>query len=377
MVLADEIGRTIISLKTPIPQEPILPTSSVHYITLDPGIQEVNVVVENYGCLPNGSNGSEIIFDFLLHQLFRSDDNDDYKLCRVINGNDDVKQHNCCSIASGGNLTSCDEYLSVLLEYANIYILAMLIIMCYVGLPLIMQHLQSIPKETEHYSITDSPMALSRIFYAAFLEGSNNPETPFRRRLTFSLTVVVIISISTFSLPWIIASLVCTLSFIPFDRLGLNIGATKNIKLYLLILTLPLNVKYWWKCFKRLTNQEQAEQSTSVPRQGIPNREPSHEEDTESSCTETCGKTTTQFFKALVLVIAYMVCLIPMCILSTLYPLIALYHFRLKEVPRRGARYRGVLYAISNLYVVSLLFSFLSLLRFLKFISLFDDWSIS
>ena len=191
---ADGIGRTIISLKTLLSQDLILPISSFHFITLNPGIKKVNAVVENYGCLPTGSNRSEIIFDFLLHQLFRSECNDDYKLSRVINGNDDVKQHKCCSIASGGNLMSCDEYLSVLLEYADNYILAMVIIMIYVGYPLIQQRLLSIPKETEHYSITDSPMAHSRIFYAVFLEGSNNSVTPYYRRSAFSfLTVVVIL----------------------------------------------------------------------------------------------------------------------------------------------------------------------------------------
>ena len=212
---AAEIGRTIISLKTSHSQGsqgPILlpsyslPISSFHYITLNPGIKEVDVVVENYGCLPTGSKGSEVIFDFLLHQFFRSDDIDDYKLCRVINGNDDVKKHSCCRVASGGNLTICDEYLSVLPEYAKYYIFIMVYIVMYVGYPLIQQHLQSIPKETEDYSITDSPMALSRIFYAVFLKGSNNPVTPYYRRLTFSLTVVVVISISTFSLRWIIVS---------------------------------------------------------------------------------------------------------------------------------------------------------------------------
>ena len=261
---ADEIGRTIISLKTSLSQGSILllsyylPISSFHYITLNPGIKEVNIVVENYGCLPNGSKGSEIIFDFLLHQLFRSDDIDDYKLCRVINENDGVKKHNCCRIASGGNLKICDEYLSVLPEYAKYYIFTMAIIMTYVGYPLIQQHLQSIPKETEHYSITHSPMALSRIFYAVFLEGSNNPVTPYYRRLTFSLTVVVIISISTFSWPLIIASSIWVLLFTAYDIFWLNRGNIENIERYLIKLTLPFNFKKWWKRFKRLTNRQQS-----------------------------------------------------------------------------------------------------------------------
>ena len=357
---ADEIGRTIISLslKTSHSQVFDLPISPFYFVTLNPGIKDVNVVVENYGCLPNGSNGSEVIFDFLLLQLFRSDDIDDYKLCRVINGNDDIKQHNCCSVASGGNLTICDEYFSILLEYAKYYIFAMVFIMCYVGFPLILQHLQSIPKETEHYSITDSPMALSRIFYSVFLEGSNNPVTPYYRRLTFSLAVVVIIYIGTSSLRWIIVSLTWALFFTAYDIFRLNRRATKNIKMYLLIFTLPLNIKHWWKCFKRLTNQEQTEQSTSVPRQGIPNREPSHEKHTESSCIEMCGKITTQFFKALVFVIAYIVCFTPMCIFSIAYQLTALHNFSLREVIRLGARYNMcVLHSISQLYGAALLFS--------------------
>ena len=369
----DEIGRTIISLKTSLPQDSILPISSFHHITLNPGIHEVNVVVVDYGCLPNGSKGSEIIFDFLLHQLFRSEYNDDYKLCRVINGNDDVKQHNCCSVANGENLTICDEYLSVLPEYANYYILAIVAIMLYVGFPLIQHYLSSIPNETEHYSITDSPMGLSRIFHSVFLEGSNNPVTPNYRRLTFSLTVVMITSIGTSSLPWIIVSLTWSFFFTVFDIFRLNRGATKNLKIYLLILTLPSNIKHWWKCFKRLTNQEQAEQSTSVPRQGIPNREPSHEEDTESSCTEICGKITTQFFKALVFVIAYMVCFTPLCIFSTACPLMTIYHFNLKEVIRLSARYdMCVLWMISLLYGAVLFFSWIIIILVLHcFLSLF------
>ena len=301
---AEEIGRTIISLKTSYSQ-----VSPFHFVTLNPGIKKVNVVVENYGCLPNGSNGSEIIFDFLLHQLFRSDDNDDYKLCRVINGNDDVKQHNCCRIASGGNLTICDEYLSVLLEYAKYYIFAMVSIMTYVGFPLIMQHLQSIPKETEHYSITDSPMALSRIFYAVFLERSNNPVTPYYRRLTFSLIVTVeTISITGFSLPWIIVSLTWALFFTAYDVFGLNGGATKNIDIYLIILTLPFNVKHWWKFLKLPTKEEPSVLQEEDPQVTTSEQTP------ESSGTKICCSITTKVFKTLFFVIAYIVAFIPICV---------------------------------------------------------------
>ena len=311
---ADEIGRTIISLKASLPKFYATP---FFYITLNPGIKKVNVVVKNYGCLPNGSNGSEIIFDFLLHQFFRSDDIDDYKLCRVINGNDDVKHYNCCRVASGGNLTICEKYLSVLLEYVNSYIFTMVFIMLYVGYPLILKHLQSIPKETEHYSITDSPMALSRIFYAVFLEGSNNPVTPYYRRLTFSLAVVVIIFI-TYSLTWIIVSLTWALLFTACDVFWLNEGATIKIEKYLIIFTLSFNVKYWWKLFKRLTNNKPSQHSTNVL-QGLPNCQQSHEvtiaqQRPGSSRTKICCSIATQLFTALFFVITYTLCVIPMCL---------------------------------------------------------------
>ena len=252
---ADEIGRTIISLKASPPSSYYLrdfSISSFHYITLNAGVKEVNVVVENHGCLPNGSNGSEIIFDFLLHKIFRSDDTHDYKLCRVINGSDDTKQYNCCRIARGGNLTICAEYLSLLLEYVDNYIDIMAFIMLYVGFPLITQYLRSIPKETQYYSITDSPMAFSRVFYTAFLEGSNNPEIPYCRRLIFSSTVVAIIYIGTASLGWLIFSLIWALFFIAYDFFELNTDTAKYIKTYLTILTLAFNIKYWWEYFEGL-----------------------------------------------------------------------------------------------------------------------------
>ena len=373
---ADEIGRTIISLKASLPT--FYAKSSFFHITLNPGIKEVNVVVENYGCLPNGSNGSEIIFDFLLHQFFRSDDIDDHKLCRVINGNDDVKRYNCCRVTSGGNLTICDEYLTVLLEYTKYYIFTMVFIMMYVGYPLIQQHLQSIPKETEHYSITDSPMALSRIFYAVFLEGSNNPVTPYYRRLTFSLTVVFIAYICTFSLTCTIVSLTWALLFTAYDLFGLNRGAAKNIEKFLIILTLPFNVKYWWKLFKRLTNKEPPEHSANLL-QGLPNRQQSHEvtipqQKPESSCTKICCSITTQIFTALFFVITYTVCAIPMCFfIVVLSPRLIPRSFHKKEriVPRNccvsyGIRFLRVLHVVIAFTIIIFFFgSVLNLLLYL------------
>ena len=279
---ANEIGRTIISLKARTTTFGYITLSSLHFIILNPGIKKVNVVVseENYGCLPTGSNGSELVFDFLLHQLSRSDDTFDYKLCRAFSKEYDLKQYNCCRVASGGKLAICGEYSSPLLDYATIYISAITIIFIYVGLPLIWYYVQSIPKEKQYYEITDSPMALSTIFYSAFMEGSKTTLKSHYRRLAFSFTAVVVVYIS-FSVSWglIIGSLMWALIFTAYDFLGISgddndgreMKDISNYEIYLVVLTLPFNIKYWWNTFKlmlpeRLT-QSSAEMSTSCEKQ--------------------------------------------------------------------------------------------------------------
>ena len=169
---ANEIGRTIISLKARTAGWSF--PSSLPFITLTPGVQQVNVVVSelNYGSLPKGSNGLDLVFDFLLHRVSRSDETQDYKLCRPFDKENDVKQlYNCCRVASGGNVIICAEYSSVILEYVEYYILVMVILMVYVGTPLMYtwQYSKSVQMKTNYYEIADSPMALSTIFYSIFV----------------------------------------------------------------------------------------------------------------------------------------------------------------------------------------------------------------
>ena len=252
---ADEIGRTIISLKAQ--RSGLVTISSWYFITLTPGIEHMNVVVfeENYGCLPKGINGSKLVFDFLLHQVSGSGDTKDYKLCRAVRKENVLfnQMYSCCRVASRGKLSICAEYSSVILEYGGEYVFFVTLLMMYVVFPLISQYLRSLPMQTKYYEITDSPMALSTLLYTAFLEGSKNPVISLSRRLAFSLLVAVIICFSYTGRGWIIASAVWCFFFTIYDFLGISTKATNDTddyihyKTFLVILTLPFNVKYWLK----------------------------------------------------------------------------------------------------------------------------------
>jgi hypothetical protein len=120
---ANEIGRTISSL---IAQTS--PAQPWYFNTLSTGIEKVNIVVleERYGCLStrDNVNGTDLVFDFLLHQLSKIEDDHNYKLCHK----EDSKIYKCCSVIGFGNLKLCTDYSSIALEYANEYIIAMTII---------------------------------------------------------------------------------------------------------------------------------------------------------------------------------------------------------------------------------------------------------
>ena len=255
---ADEIGRTIISLKAQ--RSGLFSISSIsswHFITLNPGIEQMNVIVfeANNGCLPKGINGSELVFDFLLRQVSDTGDTQDYKLCRPVSQENELlnQLYSCCKVARGEKLSICAEYSSIVLEYGGWYVSVVAALMMYVGMPLVYNYLRSLPMQANYYEITDSPMALSTLLYTAFLEGSKNPVISLSRRLAFSLLVAVIICFSYSGWGWIIASSVWCLIFTIDDFLGISTGATDNTKdyldyeTYLMSLTLPFNIKFWLK----------------------------------------------------------------------------------------------------------------------------------
>lgn len=288
---ASEIGRTIIALKGQASDifSKAIPISFFHFITLQHGIKKVNVVIfeENYECLQRRSNRSEFVFDFLLHQLSDSTDNHDYTLCRA-NSNNALKQYDCCRTTSGEEQTICAKYSSLILEYTGYYTTAMVLFIVCVVLPFIRQFLQSMPNKREHYTMTESPMAIERIIFTLFMEGSDNPVVSLYRRLAFSFVVVVILTISFSEWQWIVASWIWAIIFSVYDLFGVNENFTRDTqrdnglylvntyKTYLIILTSPFNIKFWWNTFQSKfcvclsTNQAQTQQSTNLnPRQLI------------------------------------------------------------------------------------------------------------
>ena len=316
---ANEIGRTIISLK----RTTILfsESSTIPFITLNRGIKEVKIVISdgNSTCLVNDGNESELlVFDFLLHQLSHSDDVHDYKLCRINNSELGLQQYNCCRVSTGGNLTVCAEYSSLLLWTATVYTIMMVFFMLHIGLPLIVHYLRQIPKETKYYFITDSPMAVSRIFYVAFLEGSNDESVkPYYRRLTLSLTVVLIFSISypifkNYCLPFLL--FLWAILFTVFDVLDLNKGVdepkeTENISMYdkyLTILTLPFNISFWWKKLRN-KGQEKGQVESQDERGG--QRERQGEE--QKQCEKT-KKLVKNFFGCFFFGVKYILLVLPL-----------------------------------------------------------------
>ncbi|XP_028401015.1 uncharacterized protein LOC114524097 [Dendronephthya gigantea] len=254
---ASEIGRTIISLiARPFIKILGVPPSSLNFITLRRGIEKVNVAVfeEIEGCLPTGSDGSELVFDFLLHQLSHSDDTHDYKLCRPHADEDGLKQYNCCRITSG-ELSVCGDvdYISDTIDEAGKCITIITCVIVFFGLPLIIQYLRVMNArdkrtgEKKKYEISDSPLALKTILYTLFIEGHGEVKS-FARRFFFLLTAALLHIISTSSVA--IQAISGSLVFLaPWDIFSIGKDVEDDeYDDYILTITSPFNVNLWSKC---------------------------------------------------------------------------------------------------------------------------------
>lgn len=127
-----------------------------------------------------------------------------------------------------------------------------------IALPLVLSYMRSSMNETEHYKISDSPMALSSIFRAVLID-EKGPVRSAHRRFAFSLTVTSILYLSEFDSPWCVISLVWIIPFTAFNtfvtdwqsswqsELSTTLFGTNGMTtVYTIILTLPFNLKHWW-----------------------------------------------------------------------------------------------------------------------------------
>ncbi|CAB4033205.1 Hypothetical predicted protein [Paramuricea clavata] len=302
MQWANEIGRTLYSLifETRNLQSLIrfLPN-----VTLTAGVRDVNIVVseENERCLLSGNNTLDnAIFDFLLRRLYLvSDDDTDYQLCRT-----DNLTLNCCAIVGDKNIPICSYYSSIVTNFYIVITVATVLFFPYLALPLMLDYLSRFKKESEHYTISDSPMAISSIFHTIFIEG-HGPAKSFGRKLLFLIFVLVIrlpvwnVDVTEFStIFWYIFLGLWTLLFMISDLYSFNDDLFQHAHFVLNdsslfskdifrnsfeIITLPFNLKLWWRkvskewprFYNNLKLDLKRESTEMTERTGLPNRESS------------------------------------------------------------------------------------------------------
>ncbi|XP_028419206.1 uncharacterized protein LOC114544571 isoform X1 [Dendronephthya gigantea] len=263
---ANKIGRTLISLITAAENniissfKPIF-FSSFYTSTLDVGLETLDIVVAEMteGCLSlSGKNVSDLLFSFLLHQLYPHDRVYDYhydyelcvwnketyfNCCRLLD-----QAINCSDFSSKISLTSFDAFL--------LFALFFVFIMMY--FPVIIGYLRCFPKERTTYKVSDSPMSLSSIIHMIFIDG-HGPVKSFGRKLVV-LTFILLTTWLNYS-NWgffILVNILCLLSFLYFDVYQLNkeVGESQTHALNpgmksllagssIRIIALPFNLKFW------------------------------------------------------------------------------------------------------------------------------------
>ena len=260
---ANKMGRTLISLIAQAENMPAMILSS-YTSTLTVGVDNVDIVVSEMtkGCLLfPGGNASNIVFNFLLHQLYLHDNGDysDYQLCSINTGSDDTK-YNCCSLLGRERIPICSDYSSILKESSNNLFVVAVLLFVFFALPLIVEHLSYSQNERIQYKISDSPMSLSSIFHKIFIEG-HGPVKSLGRRLV--VTVIVLVTAlpdwKLYFLSFYIILCGWALLFPFFDVHNFNeeahdsrVAAANQLSFFafngnpIKIIALPFNLKFLW-----------------------------------------------------------------------------------------------------------------------------------
>ncbi len=199
---ASEIGRTIISLVRRA--KDTIFTSPFFTLLLEVGTEEVDVEVTETtdGCLPPGDEGSDQIFDLLLHQLSHSEDKHVFKLCRA--HDDESTQYatyNCCRIVGDRNLPICADYSSVVVTFAFPTVIVVFFISFFMVLPFVFEHIITYPT-VKFYKTSESHMSLVSMLSKVFFEGRGPAKSFFRRCVFAGLSSLVFLP-NFFGLCWL------------------------------------------------------------------------------------------------------------------------------------------------------------------------------
>ena len=219
---ANEIGRTLMSL---ISRANTMFASPIYTFPLEVGMKTVSTEVteEPTGCLPSGREGFDLIFDFLLNELFThmSDKDKDryYKLCRPHDIEGPV-QFKCCEKIGDRKLTICADYSSIVLQWAVPGLIAAVAIFCPMILPFLLEHIITC-QEKIFYETSFSHMSLTSIVSMIFFEGHGQTKSLFRRGAFVGLTLVILL-LTDFLGIWKLKILFCVWAFFfcffDFDR---------------------------------------------------------------------------------------------------------------------------------------------------------------
>ena len=197
--LANEMGRTLISVISQAEAINGTPVLSSYTTTLTPGVDNMDVVIfDTTGrcLLLLDSKQFEIVVNFLIYQLYQLDRNgegSDYQLCvkhiTTVSDGSETK-YNCCNLFERKNMLICSDYSSILLESYNGLLVGAMYIFLLFAFPKIVEYIRCYQKECVQYKISDSPMSVSSIFHTIFIEG-HGPIMSFGRRLVIAAIIVL------------------------------------------------------------------------------------------------------------------------------------------------------------------------------------------
>ena len=248
--LANEIDRTVIWLTDLFGELNLIMLPS-YLNTLLAGVDSIDIHItitdETKWCfLPeNIMKLDQHIFNLLLHQLYRvSSKNTNYKLYLLRN-------YKCCLIAERNDTEICSDYSSIATKSYSILILLTTIFLLYVALPMIIDYISRHTEKNTHYKISHSPMSITSIFCALFIEGYH-PVTSFLRRLVCVFFVLVTTLTNSTSIVFHVIQVFWAVAFTIEDVFNFNTNKDVYPIKWIFrfetpfeILAFPFNYKLW------------------------------------------------------------------------------------------------------------------------------------